>query len=150
MDLVEQLQREPRIRFRLIPAHARQLVVLHQPVVWVARECERRQQQRVDDREFEERHPRQLHPKERQIVGENVVAEHDLGASGERLDAEPAPVGVRDEPRLVPIPSDHADLGELARSGFDVERDDAGAEGGAPGRRGIRRRKCPNCPKCHV
>ena len=83
----EQIERQPRILDRVVPGIGDQLVALDEPVVRVGGKCDRRQLERVEDRQIEALQSGVLAPKLRHVVSAQVVTYEQPGALGGRIDA---------------------------------------------------------------
>ena len=77
--VLEQGQGGAAIRQWRVEAVANQLVVLDQPVIRVLRKGQGRQAQGVDHRELKQREVRRLLPEQRQVMGDDIVAEDETG-----------------------------------------------------------------------
>ena len=84
----EEFVSQLRVAHRIVARGGAQLVVLHQAVIGVLRKRDRRQLQRVDQRQAVQGQPRMQCRKRGLIEGDDVVAEDEGGAFGQGI--EPA------------------------------------------------------------
>jgi len=121
----EELVGQLRIAHRIVACRRAQLVVLHQPVIRVLREGDGREFERVDQWQAVERELRMQCRQRRLIERNDVMAKHEGGAFGERI--QPANEIRRLARELQPrieIGAKNAQLAQdlaVLASGFNVE-----------------------------
>ncbi len=137
--LFEHVERHPSVLCRVVAFVGEQLVALHQPVIWVAREGEGGQFQSVQHGPAQAFQLRQLVAHQRYVVALEVVAQKDLAVTGKAVEGyrhrgcSGRGTGAAVSIRVVRSDgADSKDLVALFRMGFNVDGNNSTLGGDAP------------------